>query len=66
MFATHQWTQLVQQYAHAEALTEDMVRAFIQQIRLSADGTVAITFRFADEFMRLSEQKEALQNGIAG
>ena len=46
--------------------TEDMVRAFIQQIRLSADGTVAITFRFADEFMRLSEQKEALQNGIAG
>lgn len=66
LFATHQWIQLVQQYAHAESLTEDMVRAFIQQIRLSADGTVAITFRFADEFMRLSEQKEALQNGIAG
>ena len=48
-YATGNWSKLIEQYRNAEALTEEMVDAFIDEMILYNNGHVEIKFNFKDE-----------------
>lgn len=43
------WAQIIEQYQNAEALTEEMIDAFIDEMILYNNGHVEVKFRFKDE-----------------
>lgn len=46
---TGSWAQMIEQYRNAETLTEEMVNAFIDEMKLYNNGHVEVKFRFKDE-----------------
>lgn len=43
------WAQIIEQYQNADALTEEMIDAFIDEMILYNNGHVEVKFRFKDE-----------------
>ena len=54
-----------EQYRHAEVISADLVAAFFKEIRVSADGSIHVTFLFEDELRLIQEQNQALQTEVA-
>ncbi len=65
VFSHHHWDGLVQRYMDADALTTEMVEAFIEKVALFADNQIAITFRYSNEFESLLEACRQLQREVA-
>ena len=59
------WAERFEQYRHAEVISADLVAAFFKEIRVSADGSIHVTFLFEDELRLIQEQNQALQTEVA-
>ena len=61
----NRWAERFEQYRHAEVISADLVAAFFKEIRVSADGSIHVTFLFEDELRLIQEQNQALQTEVA-
>lgn len=59
------WDRLIDQYYHQKSLTKEMVSAFVKGIRLYADNSIAIEFRYMNEFEELLQECERIRKGVA-
>ena len=59
------WMALIEQYKNAEIVSRELVTAFISEIRLSADGSIQISFLFQDELSRIRAHCKALESEVA-
>ena len=57
-------TDLVRKYAEFPALTEEIVEAFIADIRVHTGGGLKIVFRFEDELKQLTDLAEKRKEKI--
>lgn len=59
------WGELIEQYRNAETVSKELVTAFIDKVKLSADGSIKVSFLFEDELARVCEQCESLKAEVA-
>lgn len=59
------WITLIEQYKSAEIVSRELVTAFIGEIRLSADGSIKVSFLFQDELSRIRAHCKALEIEVA-
>mgnify|MGYP006070600461 FL=1 len=59
------WITLIEQYKSAEIVSRELVTAFIGEIRLSADGSIKVSFLFQDELSRIRAHCKALESEVA-
>lgn len=59
------WITLIEQYKSAEIVSRELVTAFISEIRLSADGSIKVSFLFQDELSRIRAHCKALESEVA-
>lgn len=59
------WSRLIDAYYHAKSLTFKMVDAFVDEIRLSADNSIEISFKYLNEFEALFRECQRLEKGVA-
>lgn len=59
------WMALIEQYKSAEIVSRELVTAFISEIRLSADGSIKVSFLFQDELSRIRAHCKALESEVA-
>lgn len=64
-FGQRHWQQLVDQYMGAEKLSGEMVKAMIKEIRLYADNSISVEFRYMNEFEELLRECERLRKEVA-
>ena len=57
--------ELFQRYRHAEHITKELVAAFVDQIRVAADGSIQITFLFDDALNDLYAHCKSLCGEVA-
>lgn len=62
---TKAWAELFQRYRHAEHITKELVAAFVDQIRVAADGSIQITFLFDDALNDLYAHCKSLCGEVA-
>lgn len=56
---------LIEQYKNVETVSRELVTAFIGEIRLSADGSIKVSFLFQDELSRIRAHCKALESEVA-
>ena len=59
------WMTLIEQYKNVETVSRELVTAFIGEIRLSADGSIKVSFLFQDELSRIRAHCKALESEVA-
>lgn len=59
------WTAIVEAYAKAEELSEGMLKACIDQIKVRSDGSLDIIFNHKEEFKELFDAAERIKNEVA-
>lgn len=59
------WAQLIKQYYHAKNLTSAMVQAMVEEIKLYADNSISISFKYMNEFEELMRECERLRKEVA-
>ena len=59
------WAQLIKQYYHAKNLTPAMVQAMVEEIKLYADNSISISFKYMNEFDELMRECERLRKEVA-
>ena len=59
------WMALIEQYKSAEIVSRELVTAFISEIRLSADGSIKVSFLFQDELSRIRAHCKAVESEVA-
>lgn len=59
------WVELIEQYRNAGTVSRELVTAFIGEIRLSADGSIKVSFLFQDELSRIRAHCKALESEVA-
>ena len=52
-------------YKSAEIVSRELVTAFISEIRLSADGSIKVSFLFQDELSRIRAHCKAVESEVA-
>lgn len=59
------WQTLIEQYYNASTLSGEMVKAMVKEIRLYADNSISVEFRYMNEFEELLRECERLRREIA-
>ena len=59
------WQKKIAQYCNAQQITPELVHALIQEIRVSSDESIAITFCFDDEYRQILKDIERLKKEVA-
>lgn len=59
------WDRLITKYYHAKSLSKTMVKAFVKEIKLYADSSILIEFRYMVEFEELLRECERIRKEVA-
>lgn len=59
------WRHMVQKYQNAAELSQEMVEAFVEAIKLHKDGSLEIKLNYMDEFAALIDACEQIQKESA-
>ena len=59
------WKHMVQKYQNATELSQEMVEAFVETIKLHKDGSLEIKLNYMDEFAALIDACEQIQKESA-
>lgn len=59
------WGQLVSQYYKTKELTPAMLKAVVKEIRLYADGSISVDFRYMNEFEEMLRECERIRREVA-
>lgn len=55
------WKQKIALYRNVKKVTPELVDALIEEIRLAADGSITVVFRFEDEYQQILKEIEQLK-----
>lgn len=64
-FGERRWSHLIDSYYHSNQLTVEMMDALIEKIELYVDNSIAIQFKYANEFEILLGECERLKKEVA-
>lgn len=59
------WESLIAKYYKTKELSSTMLKALIKEIRLYADGSISIEFRYMNEFEELIKECEKIRKEVA-
>lgn len=59
------WERLISEYYKTKELTSAMLKAMVKEIKLFADGSISIDFRYMNEFEELLKECERLRKEVA-
>lgn len=59
------WSRLIKMYYHADKLTPAMVQAMVEEIKLYADNSISISFKYMNEFEELMRECERIRKEVA-
>lgn len=59
------WLDLLDRHQNREAITEEMVRDFVEAITVQEDGSLSITFKYRNEFEEVLRRCDALRKEVA-
>lgn len=65
LIGTKKWTAITEKYSGATELSEDMLNACVELIKVHTDGSLEITFNYMQEFKELLETTERLKKEVA-
>ena len=65
LIGTKRWAAIVEEYSGATELSEGMLSACVELIKVHADGSLEITFNYIQEFKELLETTERLKKEVA-
>ena len=65
LIGTKKWAAIAEEYSEATELSEGMLNACVELIKVHADGSLEITFNYMQEFKELLETTERLQKEVA-
>ena len=65
LIGTKKWAAIAEEYSEATELTEGMLNACVELIKVHADGSLEITFNYMQEFKELLETTERLRKEVA-
>ena len=65
LIGTKRWAAIVEEYSGATELSEGMLSASVELIKVHADGSLEITFNYMQEFKELLETTERLKKEVA-
>ena len=65
LIGTKKWAAIAEEYSEATELTEGMLNACVELIKVHADGSLEITFNYMQEFKELLETTERLKKEVA-
>jgi len=65
LIGTKKWAAIAEEYSNATELTEGMLNACVELIKVHADGSLEITFNYMQEFKELLETTERLKKEVA-
>lgn len=65
LIGTKRWAAIVEEYSEATELTEGMLNACVELIKVHADGSLEITFNYMEEFKELLQTTERLRKEVA-
>ena len=65
LIGTKDWAAIAAEYLDATELTEGMLSACVEQIKVRADGSLEITFNYMQEFKELLETAKRLKKEVA-
>lgn len=65
LIGTKKWAAIAEEYSDATELTEGMLNACVELIKVHADGSLEITFNYMQEFKELLETTERLKKEVA-
>lgn len=59
------WNRLISRYYKAETVTEKMVEAMVDEIRVNTDGSLDIRFKYLPEFEEMFKECERIRKEVA-
>lgn len=59
------WEQLISKYYKAQTLNPAMMEAIVKEIKLYADNSISIEFRYMNEFEELLQECERIRREVA-
>ena len=62
---TKRWAAIVKKYSNANQLSQELLNACVELIRVHTDGSLEITFNYMDEFGELLEMTHRLKREVA-
>lgn len=65
LIGTKKWAAIAEEYSEATELSEGMLNACVELIKVHADGSLEITFNYMQEFKELLETAERLRKEVA-
>ena len=65
LIGAKKWATIVEEYSGATELSEGMLNACVELIKVHTDGSLEIKFNYAQEFMELLETTERLKKEVA-
>ncbi|MCD8016538.1 MAG: recombinase family protein [Oscillospiraceae bacterium] len=65
LIGTKKWAVIVAEYSEATELSEGMLKACVEMIKVCADGSLEITFNYMQEFKELLATTERLRRDVA-
>ena len=65
LIGTKKWAAIAEEYSEATELSEGMLNACVELIKVHADGSLEIAFNYMQEFKELLETTERLRKEVA-
>ena len=65
LIGAKKWAAIVEEYSGATELSEGMLNACVELIKVHTDGSLEIKFNYAQEFVELLETTERLKKEVA-
>ncbi len=59
------WETLIEKYAHAEEISEELADAMIESMRMNGDNSLSIQFRYMDSFQAVLDTVKILRKEVA-
>ena len=65
LIGTKQWAAIVEAYSNAAELSEELLNACVDLIKVHADGSLEISFNYIQEFRELLDSTQRLKEEVA-
>ena len=59
------WDALIKKYYNAQAISPELIEAFVDEIRFHVDGSVDIDFKYMNEFEEMFNECERIKKEVA-
>ena len=59
------WETLIEKYAHAEEISEELADAMIESMRMNGDNSLSIQFKYMDSFQAVLDTVKILRKEVA-